>query len=69
MIRDVFLANNGRISKVQTANMIGRHTFTYGAKILEAWSDLLASGMWEEDGDDYVNPIQLACCPPSEVVE
>lgn len=58
MIRDVFLLNGGRISKEKTNNMIGRHTFTYGHKITQAWSELLADGLWIEDGDDYVNLIQ-----------
>lgn len=34
--------------------------------IFRTWCDRIDSGMWEEDGDDYVNPIQLACCPQAK---
>lgn len=59
-IRDVFLANGGRLTERQTAAFLGRMSFTYGGKIYEAWQSLLDNSMWESDGDDYINPVQVA---------
>lgn len=60
MLRDVFLANRGRIPAPLVANMIGRHTFTYGNAIHAAMAGLVVDGYIVRDGDDYVWPIQEA---------
>lgn len=60
MLRDVFLANDGRIPRDKAENMVGRHTFTYGQKILDAWEDLQRQGFLALDGDDWIFPIQVA---------
>lgn len=67
MLRDVFLANRGRIDAVQVANMIGRHSFTYGYAIREAWDELVAEGYVERVGTEYVWPMQVATMGAVEV--
>ena len=61
-LRDLFIANGGRISGKAMENAIGRMTFTYGQKILDAWADTVADRsalMVVRDGDDWVNPAVL----------
>lgn len=62
MLRDVFLFNKGRIRADLVENLIGRHTFTYGQEILNAWASLQADRTAVRDGDDWVWPIQEAMC-------
>ena len=59
-IRDLFLANGGRIEARLIDNAIGRHTFTYGAAITEAWASLQADSYVETDGEEWIWPAQLA---------
>lgn len=59
-LRDVFLLNRGRIEAQLVENMIGRHTFTYGHAINEAWASLIADGFAVRDGEFWVWPIQEA---------
>ncbi len=59
-IRDLFLANGGRINAQLVDNAIARRTFTYGAAITEEWESLRTEGYVELDGDDCIWPAQLA---------
>ncbi len=59
-LRDVFLVNRGRIPARLVDNMIGRHSFTYGPSLVEAWEGLIADGYAVRDGDDWAWPIQEA---------
>ncbi|HOT80136.1 MAG TPA: hypothetical protein PKY13_09125 [Microthrixaceae bacterium] len=59
-IRDLFLANGGRINARLVDNAIARHTFTYGAAITEAWESLRTDSYVETDGEEWIWPEQLA---------
>ena len=56
LIRDIFLANKGEVSKVEMHNATGRASFTYGEKLHEAWDQSVKSGYIIDAGDTYVNP-------------
>jgi hypothetical protein len=59
MLRDLFLANAGRIPADQVEAAIGRHTFTYGEAIRDAWARLIAEDYVERDGADWIWPMQM----------
>ncbi len=57
-LRDLFLANKGVIDAMQLGHAMGRHTFTYGQKILDAWESLKSEEYVVREGPNWVWPMQ-----------
>lgn len=62
-VRDLFYANDGRISKDQMTNAIGRLTstlpFTAGWDITNAWTSLVDEGYVQSEGAFWVWPMAV----------
>lgn len=63
-LRDLFLVNCGRIDAKLVENAVGRHSFTYGQPIHDAWKRLQDDGYVERDGSDWTWPMQIGACSP-----